>query len=437
LTSAGSLIQAVGRTIEEALPADSTALAQALSDLDLAVRALSAQRHRLELRLASLLPVYRLPHKTVGSIFSHCVPTTEEVEGGTATPAAFAFSQVSRFWRSVALDAQALWTAPLFQWPRLAHAMIRRAGDAPLVIACTVPVFGSPARKAALDTALSAALARFEQIRRLTLRGEVDFVEGTLDSLRGPAPLLEFLCGDADSVPENDRVRNALIFPSLFGGDAPRLKELKLGNAALHWDAGVFRTLTELSISCTKLDVGIEYENILSTLEHTPLLITLSLDTVSDHETLFEDPSGTFAPRRPLIPLPRLRKLALNDDALHTIALCQQLELSNEVDFEIRNSPRRLGAVGVAGWVLQEVASPDIYNGAAGARLERMEQRYARVHRGAQRHGHAQGAPRRLRRPPRRALFPGVRAERGERPAAAEPRHTRPCVRATNAGHAA
>jgi hypothetical protein len=339
-----------------ALPSDSTALAQALSDLDLAVRALNAQRHRLELKLASLLPVYRLPHETLASIFSHCVPTTEDVEGGTATPVAFAFSQVSRFWRCVALDTQALWTAPLFPWPRLAREMIRRAGDAPLVIACTVPVFASPARKAALDTALSAALARFEQIRRLTLRGEVDFVEGTLDSLRGPAPLLEFLCGDADSVPENDRVRNALIFPSLFGGDAPRLKELRFGNAALHWDAGVFRTLTELSISCTKLDAGIEYENILSTLEHTPLLVTLSLDTVSDHDTLFEDLSGTFAPRRPLIPLPHLRKLALNDDALHTIALVQQLELSSEVDFDIRNSALRLGAVGVTGWVLQEVA---------------------------------------------------------------------------------
>jgi F-box-like len=183
----------------------------------------------------------RLPPEILSTIFK-CVATAQHSTYDRLMW--INVTHVCTHWRRVALEDPSLWTTIPFSNLRWANEMLERSKMAPLTVMTDLYAKDSPHMELVQSTLTK--IARIQKVsltqhRSYLLQGLLEMVLGDLVE---PAPFLESL-----EVSFNDRSSVHRLPPSIFSGEAPRLRQLELRDCALTWDMPFLRTLTSLTIS--------------------------------------------------------------------------------------------------------------------------------------------------------------------------------------------
>ena len=199
----------------------------------------------------------RLPPEVLSTIFRYLVVAgVYPTRPGHRNIHWIQVTHVCTHWRRVALDCPDLWTIDIpLSLPKLAKEMLNRSKMAPLTIATTV----FP-EKCLHPKSINSTLAD-SMIRIQTFSNR---------ALIKPAPLLKsFSIYCAESSPD-------MLPKGIFSGEAPRLREVALGNCTLDWDEPFLSTLKLESMSILH-SARLSMDGLMSVLSRMPDLRTLVL----------------------------------------------------------------------------------------------------------------------------------------------------------------
>jgi hypothetical protein len=249
---------------------------------------LETSARALRSRYNTLSITARLPPGVLSTIF-------ESVRHESATRIAspdrirwIKVTHVCTHWRRVALECPSLWADIPISNPSWVEEVLKRSKMAPLTLVARLPTYCSRGAKM-----IRIALTSMPRIQRLSLRdyGGKDELGPILAGVLSPAPLLESLSlkfGNINSTP-------VCVLPRhIFGGKAPRLRELDLQDCSLHWDSPLLRSLTSLKI--TSIPLNAYYK----TLPILPLQLSHSSARISQVGPNRYVPSGGFWGNRSL-----------------------------------------------------------------------------------------------------------------------------------------
>ncbi|KAA1477618.1 hypothetical protein DENSPDRAFT_616406 [Dentipellis sp. KUC8613] len=304
-------------------PADALDARRALDDeLDAVVLVISSIRARYN----ALSPVNHLPPETLAHVFhflrdsdTHDLLSDEFGLIGLASPSLsqsigwIQVTHVCRQWRAAALEHPALWsniTPGLGS--RWRKEFLCRSKMAPIAIRYSEAAGYSLQRDFTGDLAADIA-HHLPHVKELSLGGTLEDFTPVMPALRGPAPLLEVL-----SLEVLDPAISASDMPTLpldiFGGSAPRIRELTLTRWRVSWLSIAFETLVHLRITQFVSDAvfdGGDLGQLLVALQKIPALETLTLENTMPSQPIGVTPHSICGP---ITTLPRLRSLRLVDE---------------------------------------------------------------------------------------------------------------------------
>ncbi|KAG6910756.1 hypothetical protein DXG01_008288 [Tephrocybe rancida] len=247
-------------------------------------------------------------------------------------------SHVCSHWRAVALSAFDLWTNIPIGNPSWATEMIQRSKAAPLTIAYRGVVYPRHASTVeSTHTLLKNTLrSHLSRVKNLALEIRSDYGGGNqgatrklfaelLTILEQPAPMLErFEIRKPLSSTETDasgpRSKASLINAIITG--SPRLTHLDMYGCAIAWETPAFRHLKSLAVSRLPEQARPSVAHLLGLLSQTPLLETLSIDTIQASH-------GILPPDSVTVDLGRLERLTIGGDVPTCTSLFGRLILSN------------------------------------------------------------------------------------------------------------
>ena len=260
-----------------------------IARLEESIRALKSRRNEL-------CPISRLPAEILCNIFSF-IPGNSIFQSPESW---ISFSQVSRHWRSLALNAPELWTDIPVRHSGWAQKMLIRSKMAKLTIRFGLS-FGT-LHPNTIETIRSCLyeMNRVEEIDITTILGWI--LENSFRDLpKKSAPQLHTLC-----------IRNhSLNYPETtfsihedFLYDTERLQRVELLNCKIGWDSRLLTGLTRLTLE-DSLKANSSIIQVLHALQRMPALTDLRLnDSIPDDS---EGPS-TY----PVVDLPCLRVLRIS-----------------------------------------------------------------------------------------------------------------------------
>jgi hypothetical protein len=202
------------------------------------------QKLRVQLRhhRNSLNFTHRLPPEVLVLVFQYCLP--EDVwpqQESPSSPLIYTFSWVCHYWRSTALSAPGLWSAPLFSRPSCASEMLHRARYSSLT------VINRRVKGPRVIQTLKTALCSGSRIRHLALCAADSVLPDLIAAFDGPALQLEHLELSIDIT----QVRNGDLYwekDNLIGDCAPQLRRLQLVTCMLDPASALYKNLTHLVI---------------------------------------------------------------------------------------------------------------------------------------------------------------------------------------------
>jgi hypothetical protein len=248
-----------------------------------------------------------LPNDILQEVFALCMPD-------------LVFSHVCQAWRALALDTPSLWTDIDFRRDKPSRALeqLRRSCDAPLIV--TFAGHRMRETRHPIEDYVSAYLARLPSIRALTFdcvyTGEVARL---LNAHSDPAPTLESLSITlyntiAFFMPQHNSPCIALG-ANLFGGRAPRLRELLLHDCLVDPTWHPYTHLQALTLSGRTNTMSLE--TVLVVLAAAPMLESLYLSDIVNSDEL---KSGHFSAITPL-ELKYLKQWSITEHARSLIEL--------------------------------------------------------------------------------------------------------------------
>ncbi|KDQ07364.1 hypothetical protein BOTBODRAFT_38891 [Botryobasidium botryosum FD-172 SS1] len=229
-------------------------------------------------RRNNLAPIHRLPNEILGIIF--------KLVKREASPVGFNdFLSVSHRWRIIALNTPSLWTNIHNLSGPLLDVFIARSKQHSLEVS-----YGRPEDRSD-SSALLEYLAHISPYvqgwRTCQLFGPLRARAEILSYLTTPAPTLETLSislykARGDGVDDAELDDDTGPFNPLFGGSAPRLRELALDGAFVSLSSPIFSGLTKLElgrISYSSADSNSPFL-LLHAIESCPLLEVLMLTDI-------------------------------------------------------------------------------------------------------------------------------------------------------------
>ena len=215
-----------------------------------------------------LLPILRIYPDLLERIFLLGVDLEHTVQ--QRRHAIFSYSQTCHDWRVVAISIKSLWAALIdFEvnteaWNR---ELLRRSHPSPIVV-------GSTAYALRYSRVISAELMHLERIRIYQVGFDTSAWNILVERLQQPAPRIEYLNLNHIS----SRSTESFILPStLFAGDAPRLKRLKMAQCLVDFESPVLRSLTTLSVEYLNASTAPTPSEWLKHLSHLPSLTSLRI----------------------------------------------------------------------------------------------------------------------------------------------------------------
>ncbi|KDQ13428.1 hypothetical protein BOTBODRAFT_33450 [Botryobasidium botryosum FD-172 SS1] len=223
---------------------------------------------QLRSRRNQLAPVYRLPADVLSLVFRFADRRSKALESSPGANLPVCVASVCQAWRAVALDTPRLWTSIATGSVPLTDLFIKRSGNAPLNI--FIDTDKTPLSK--------RAPFLFEHINRwasLKLTGSQLLDQSALQCLRRPAPALEVL-----EVCHNNNLwlhGACTTVDKLFGGEAPKLREISLTSFHLPLTLSVFSGLTKLELTRIRYTRDSVFSQLLCAIEASPALRSLRL----------------------------------------------------------------------------------------------------------------------------------------------------------------
>lgn len=185
-------------------------------------------------------PINALPAEALSLIFAVVVDSEE----GTELPPCVTLTHVCQYWREVALNCSMLWAKLDFSSVKCVQEMLVRSKEAPLKISATLE---DPWRQPTVPiNAIHIALQHLPRIKEIELAHNAHGLNGLIQTMSSPAPLLERLSLRATSGRASD---SEYLTDSTFAGVAPRLRFLGLTQCSLlKWDLPIFQNLIEFEL---------------------------------------------------------------------------------------------------------------------------------------------------------------------------------------------
>jgi hypothetical protein len=217
-----------------------------------------------------LLPILRIYPDLLERIFLLGVDFEHTLQ--QRRRAIFSYSQTCHDWRVVAISIRSLWAALIdfeVNAEALNRELLRRSHPSPIVV-------GSESTAYALRyfRVISAELMHLERIRIYQVGFDTSAWDILVERLQQPAPRLEYL--NLNHI--NSRPTESFILPStLFAGDAPRLKRLKVTQCLVDFESPVLRSLTTLSVEYLNASTAPTPSEWLKHLSHLPSLTSLRI----------------------------------------------------------------------------------------------------------------------------------------------------------------
>jgi hypothetical protein len=298
---------AIGKAVQYSMRSRSGSESIIRTDVEARLQELErvlSHTHKLRVQLRqhrnSLYFTHRLPPEVLVLVFQYCLP--EDVwpqRGSPSPPRIYAFSWVCHYWRSTALSAPGLWSAPLFSRPGFASEMLHRARHSPLT------VINRRVGPRTIQT-LRFALRDGSRIRHLALNATDSVLRDLIAAFDGPALQLERLELSIDITQVRDRdlywEKNSLIQDW-----APRLRRLQLETCMLDPASALYKNLTHLFIDHDIVRQPIDTTAALQILAKACSLVSLNIIGITS--------SNQLPPEK--IVLHKLRHLSLSGDNIH------------------------------------------------------------------------------------------------------------------------
>ncbi|OSD08591.1 hypothetical protein PYCCODRAFT_1429644 [Trametes coccinea BRFM310] len=242
---------------------DPEGIAQKVDVLDHTVALLKRYRN-------SLRPIHRLSPDILALIFLSLVEEDAHPLSSQFGAASWTYlAHVCYRWRAIALGCGALWTQLSTRYPEAALACLERSGDAPLSF-----VLHARATSGDSKEVVDRVRSHMNRMRRLYIPWtHIHDEDGNMSELvslliEAPAPQLETFYVY--------RVRaegDCFALPTVFGGQTPRLRVLKLSYSYPQIGRVSFGNLRELYIRGKKRDlITMEVSRLLEILEACPAL---------------------------------------------------------------------------------------------------------------------------------------------------------------------
>ncbi|KAG2013128.1 hypothetical protein CC2G_010068 [Coprinopsis cinerea AmutBmut pab1-1] len=236
-----------------------------------AQREIDEQIRGLRSRRNALAPVSSLPDEILCHIFQAYI-------AGARTDSRWhsmtTLTGICRRWRSAALECPELWST-IHSWmgPASLESTIARSKDAPVSV--TVSTEGWTTLDPRRHQLIAGVLAQTYRLVNLRLGVNLQLLDGLLRLLDSPAPQLEKLTVEPKGLGEAEAVDLPL---SLFGGEAPRLRDLSLVECYPPWTSPILQGLTSLNITFPCIDSPVPpHDKLLATLKNLPRLVNLTL----------------------------------------------------------------------------------------------------------------------------------------------------------------
>lgn len=287
-------------------------------------------------------PISQLPPEVIAHVVGIGIPITEYFGGkrGRSTrdymKTLAALATISRTWRNTIVGTPSLWGLLSTNLPLHINSMsLERSGNCPLLVDARDP-------ETTLSTieVLELALPYWNRWSHVYLgRSPGERIVGYLSSA---APSLEVVHVEVNNW-------NRLTKINLFGGCAPRLREIAVTYGKLMWDPESFRGLRKVTLR----DAGEHFsspDNILALLAANPLLELLNI------EGAVNEPQPPLRPlsTRPPVHLPNLKDILFGYLCIEAVASilalirvpnCQSLclsDLHNSTSADSFDEPARL-----------------------------------------------------------------------------------------------
>ncbi|KAI0264930.1 hypothetical protein BC834DRAFT_1042112 [Gloeopeniophorella convolvens] len=280
-------------------------------------------------RINALLPISLIPPAILSRIFRLFRDDVNDVKDGIPREQRswMRVSFVCRHWRQVALDDPALWSRIVEpeRNPEYLSEMLSRSKNSSLGI-----IIDSPPTPKLFDT-LSELLPRIDT---LSLPVTVDQDPQVQRLLRSKAPVLkEFTLGVSSwssSPYHNGSTQDGAIQPiepTVFDGQAPKLKKLHLGDFTIPWLHLPQCSLTHLHVTATSKSAYSQTTGSLDQLIDVLSDSGPSLEVLTLRDCWSSTPVGAqFARRASVVKLPRLHQLDLSGSSPCIAHLSESLE---------------------------------------------------------------------------------------------------------------
>ncbi|KAI0819535.1 hypothetical protein BC628DRAFT_1413667 [Trametes gibbosa] len=245
---------------------DPEGITQKLESLDHSVSLLKRYRN-------SLRPIHRLSPDILALIFLGLVEDQEHPLSSQFGSFSWSYlAHVCHRWRTIALGCAGLWTQLSTRYPDAAVACLERSGDAPLSFVVHARATTSDSKELIDRILPHMCRMRSLYVPWLHVNDESGNVSALLSSLLdAPAPQLETFYVF--------RVRDdglCFALPTVFGGNTPRLRILKLAYTYPQMGRLSFSNLKELYIRGRKRNtITMELASLLDMLEACPSLEAL------------------------------------------------------------------------------------------------------------------------------------------------------------------
>ncbi|KDQ06007.1 hypothetical protein BOTBODRAFT_272409 [Botryobasidium botryosum FD-172 SS1] len=235
--------------------------------------------HRNQLR-----PISRLSNELTANIFELVEKTPGNSTRALLARAPINLSQVSTLWRDIALNDPNLWTSINVLNVPLHRTFLPRSKGAPLDITLTPSRgmdLGDPCHGKIMNMfpySIEPFTRYLDRWRTLQIYG-LHFETLDYDAFTSPAPRLETLDVNVRWHINNRSAVESPIGPDssrLFGGQTPRLRNLRLNGLCIPLTSPIYRSLTQLSL--VNIDfVRSSMHDFVGILAACPLLSTLFL----------------------------------------------------------------------------------------------------------------------------------------------------------------
>ncbi|ESK93441.1 hypothetical protein Moror_1722 [Moniliophthora roreri MCA 2997] len=271
--------------------------------------------------------ISRLPNEVLGIIFTFCVQLTLQCASTSNRPwrcrTWIWVSHVCRHWRSVALSCTGMWTKPDFGIPALAKEMLIRAKSAPLRIDAHLQRHPSPSPAYHSLNLVEEALQDISRVSELRITAEIDILEKLFSGQLQQAPLLSTL--DIRALELDDDLY--FLPDNLFGGEAPRLRELTLMGCRFRSDYLFLSKLRSITMHSHRSANSPLPKEFIQALQRMPDLERLDLEG--------NLPLGSSIPDV-VVTLPRLRSVRLSGTLENSVGLlgCLNIPITTSISLE-------------------------------------------------------------------------------------------------------